>query len=411
MIHRFSLFILAFVIVLDVYSYQAVRTLTRDSSERTKNIAAIIFWSITAITFISIIISALNPSLITHKQWRFFTMGFLTLFYIPKLFVVLFLLIDDVIRLFRWIFSFIIPPKTESAGHKISRSKFLSMTGSLIGGFLFLNLFYGIVRGAYNYQLKRHVLKFPNLPKSFDGLKIIQISDIHTGSFVSTAPLAHAVDLINKEEPDLVLFTGDLVNSLATEANDYIDVLKNIKAKMGVYSIKGNHDYGDYYDWSNAAEKDADQQLLDEHHKNLGWQLLKDETIAIEKDGDSIALIGMENWGKRFQQYGDIHKARIGSEKFPFKILMSHDPSCFDEQIKTAHKDIDLTLSGHTHGMQFGVKLGKWEWSPVSLAYRYWGGVYKEGNQIINVNRGLGFIGYPGRVGILPEITVMTLIS
>ncbi len=409
MFFRFFFFILALTLLLDVYSYQAVRTLTRDSSDRTQLIVRVIFWSITALTVLALLITLIRPVLFGHRIWRFSMMAFFSVFYIPKIFAVVFLLLDDLIRLFRWLFGQMRPKPPGTVVNPISRSKFLSQSGLLLAGFVFFNLVYGIVRGAYDFQVKRYTLRFKNLPRSFDGFRLIQISDIHTGSFINKEPVRRAIRMINKEQADLILFTGDLVNSASEEANEYVPLFAELRAAMGVYSIKGNHDYGDYNQWHSAEEKQADQHLLDQHHRSMGWTLLKDRTVALERNGESIALIGMENWGRSFQQYGSLEKACEGADKYPFRILMSHDPTCFEEQVLKERPDIDLTLSGHTHGMQFGVKAGNFEWSPVSAIYKYWAGLYKVGEQYLNVNRGFGFIGYPGRVGILPEITVIEL--
>lgn len=313
-------------------------------------------------------------------------------------------------------------------GVKISRSLFLSWGGMLVGGGLFGSLMYGF-SNKYRYRIHRMQMAFDNLPGGFKGMKIVQISDIHSGSFTNKHAVMRGVDMALNEKPDIILFTGDLVNDLADEMSNYMDVFNQLKAPMGVYSTLGNHDYGDYTSWPDRneehrrKEKEAGRHLLTpmqlanlEKLKNiqarLGWQLLMDEHVVLERNGDKIALIGVQNWSAkaRFPKYGNLKKAYEGSESYPFKILMSHDPSHWDAEVRPLYSDIDLMLSGHTHGMQFGVEIPGFRWSPVQYVYKEWAGLYEEGKQKLYVNRGYGFIGYPGRVGILPEITVIELV-
>ncbi len=264
----------------------------------------------------------------------------------------------------------------------------------------------------YNYQLRKIRLSFNNLPKAFKGLKIVQISDIHSGSFNDKAAVERGVDMVLKANPDLILFTGDLINDRATEMHDYMDVFSRIKAPMGVYSILGNHDYGDYVSWPNSQAKRENLEHLKQVHAQLDWRLLLDEHVVLEKNNEQIALLGIQNWSAfgRFPKYGSMEKAYPGTEKYPFKILMSHDPSHWDAEVRVKYPDIDLMLSGHTHGMQFGVENPYFKWSPVQWFYKEWAGLYEAGKQKLYVNRGYGFIGYPGRVGILPEITLIELV-
>jgi len=292
----------------------------------------------------------------------------------------------------------------------ISRSAFLSWTGFIIGGGLFSALLIGF-SNKYNYKVRRVKLSFKNLPSSFKGLKIVQVSDIHSGSFTDKAAVKRGVDLIRKQNADLILFTGDLVNDKADEMHDYLDVFDKIKAPMGVFSTLGNHDYGDYASWPSAEAKKENLERLKKIHGELGWRLLMNEHVALEKNNQQIALLGIENWSAfgRFPKYGRMDQAHPGTEKYPFKILMSHDPSHWDAEVRPVYPDIDLTLAGHTHGMQFGVENPYFKWSPVQWFYKEWAGLYENGKQKLYVNRGYGFIGYPGRVGILPEITVIEL--
>lgn len=300
--------------------------------------------------------------------------------------------------------------KVSQSSEGITRSTFLSWLGLAVGGGLLGTLVYGF-GNKYRYHVNRVRLSFDNLPQAFKGLKIIHISDIHSGSFTDKAAVEKGVEKIIREKADLVLFTGDLVNDRAVEMINYMDVFNRVKAPMGVYSTLGNHDYGDYVHWDSPELKKANLERLKEVHAELGWRLLMNEHVVLEKDGEQIALLGIENWSAKgnFPKYGKMDEAYPGAEKYPFKILMSHDPSHWDAEVRPRYPDIDLTLAGHTHGMQFGVEIPGFKWSPVQYMYKEWAGLYKEGRQRLYVNRGYGFLGYPGRVGILPEITVLEL--
>jgi predicted MPP superfamily phosphohydrolase len=280
----------------------------------------------------------------------------------------------------------------------------------LMGGGLFGSLIYGF-SNKYNYQLRRLQLSFEKLPAAFKGLKVVHISDIHSGSFTDKHAVKKGVEKILNEKPDLILFTGDLVNDRSHEMDGFMDIFRELKAPMGVYSILGNHDYGDYTQWKSPEEKQANLELLKKVHADLGWRLMLDENTQLEKDGERISLLGVQNIsGKSFRSYGDLSKAYQGVDDSHFKILMSHDPSHWDAEVRKKYPGIDLMLSGHTHGFQFGVEIPGFKWSPVQYVYKQWAGHYVEGKQQLYINRGFGFIGYPGRVGILPEITVIELI-
>ena len=278
------------------------------------------------------------------------------------------------------------------------------------GGGLFGSLLYGF-SNKYNYNLKKLSVNFTNLPQAFRGMKIVQISDIHSGSFSNKDAVKRGVEKIMQLQPDIILFTGDLVNNKADEMHDYIDVFNQLKAPHGVYSVLGNHDYGDYVQWESKQHKEDNLKALIETHGTLGWKILMNENVHIERDGDKIAILGVENWSAKsnFPKYGNLARAYSGSEQVPFKILLSHDPSHWEAEVLSQYKDIDFVLSGHTHGMQFGVEIPGLKWSPVQYVYKHWAGLYESGNQRLYVNRGFGFIGYPGRVGILPEITLIEL--
>jgi len=295
-------------------------------------------------------------------------------------------------------------------GNGISRSVFLSWLGLAAGGGLFGSLIYGF-SNKYNYQVKRIPLKFPHLPSAFKGMKIVQISDVHSGSFTDKKAVQKGIQKILSLNPDMIVFTGDLVNNKAEEMIPYIDIFSQLKAPMGVYSVLGNHDYGDYVKWENKAQRDQNLDDLKQTHAKMGWKLLLNEHVVLEKDNKQIALLGVENWSAkaRFPKYGKLNEAYKGTENIPFKILMSHDPSHWEAEVLSRYPDIDLMLSGHTHGMQFGVEIPWLKWSPVQYVYKQWAGIYQHQNQKLYVNRGFGFIGYPGRVGILPEITLLEL--
>ncbi len=269
---------------------------------------------------------------------------------------------------------------------------------------------FGIVSGAHDYRIRKRVINFPNLPGAFDGIRIAQLSDIHMGSFFDKTAVTGGIDMLLREKPDMVFFTGDLVNNEAKEVNDYVDIFSKIHAPLGVYSTLGNHDYGDYRSWHTPDAKKKNLQDLIEAHKTLGWDIMLNEHRSVMVSGEEIALIGVENWGAgRFSKYGDLKKSHKGTENIPFKILLSHDPSHWDAQVRPNFGDIDLTFSGHTHGFQFGIEIGDFKWSPSQYLYKQWADLYREGNQYLYVNRGFGYIGYPGRVGILPEITIIEL--
>jgi predicted MPP superfamily phosphohydrolase len=333
--------------------------------------------------------------------------------FLCKLIASVFFLVDDIRRGIQWLSGKLFFRNTEGAqleDEGISRSIFLSWLGLAVGGSLFSSLMIGF-SNKYNYKVKRVGLKYPNLPPAFKGIKIAQLSDIHSGSFTDKAAVQKGVEKLLSLKPDLIVFTGDLVNNKADEMADYIDVFNRLQAPMGVYSILGNHDYGDYSWWINEQAKRKNLENLKHIHKDMGWRLLMDEHVLLQKEDQQIALIGIQNWSalKRFPKYGNLSKAYEGTEEVPFKILLSHDPTHWDAEVRSKFSDIDLMLAGHTHGMQFGVEIPWFKWSPVQYVYKQWMGLYEEGAQKLYINRGYGFIGYPGRVGILPEITLIQL--
>lgn len=427
----FLIIVGALMIVLDIYFFQILRLLTHNAAPRTRTVVHTGYWIISvSVILLIFLLPYLNLDNV-RRGLRSTVFAVLVGFFIFKLFACVFFLLDDIRRGIQWLWGKLFFANADvgdpQASPNIGRSLFLSWLGIAVGGSLFASLIYGFTN-KYNYKVKRVPLQFPNLPSAFKGLKIVQISDIHSGSFTNKEAVKKGVDKIMSLQPDLILFTGDLVNNKREEMEPYIDVFDKLKAPLGVYSIFGNHDYGDYIDWPDKDEahkekerlagrhlltpmQAANLEELKQVHAKLGWRLLLDEHVPIEKGGQQFGLIGIQNWSalRSFTRYGNLPKAYQGAEKYPFKILMSHDPTHWDAEVRPKFGDIDLTLSGHTHGFQFGVEIPGFRWSPVQYVYRQWAGLYTEGKQSIYVNRGYGFIGYPGRVGILPEITLLEL--
>jgi uncharacterized protein len=393
-----------FYIIIDWYAFQAIKTITKNTWIRYVYIAISI---VVVGNFIYQFTTATDAGrvLTPLKSYAF---GFLLTLMIVKLAILPFLLGEDLVRLGAGIYN-----KFFSAREAFipSRRKFVSQMALGIAAIPFASLLYGMYKGKYDFRVLRYTLTFDDLPASFDGYRITQISDIHSGSFDNKNKIDYAVDLINEQASDVILFTGDMVNNKAKEMIPWMATFSKLKAKDGKYSILGNHDYGDYVDWESEAKKAKNLEALKNIQKQLGFDLLLNESRYIEKNGERIALVGVENWGAgRFKKAGDLKKASSTIAKNDFKILMSHDPSHWEPQVIQDDYHYHLTLSGHTHGMQFGIEIPGWiKWSPVEWRYKYWAGIYKEMGKYINVNRGFGFLAYPGRVGIWPEITVIEL--
>jgi len=406
--------IIAIMLLLDVYVFMTVRTVSQSSGEKTKIVVYSIYWLVSATAIVTILLFPYVQWFQNNIIFRNYIFAIIVGLFFAKIIASVFFLVDDLRRGAMWVMAKLFPKTgvdfVQEQNH-ISRSAFLSWTGLVFGGSLFTTLVYGF-SNKYNYRLKKIKLSFDNLPSSFKGLKIVQISDIHSGSFTDKAAVNRGVEMVLNAKPDLILFTGDLVNDRADEMKDYMEVFNRIKAPMGVFSTLGNHDYGDYTSWPSAQAKMTNLERLKQIHAELGWRLLMDEHVILEKNNEQIALLGIQNWSAfgRFPKYGKMDKAYPGTEKYPFKILMSHDPSHWDAEVRVKYPDVDLMLSGHTHGMQFGVENPYFKWSPVQWFYKEWAGLYEEGKQKLYVNRGYGFIGYPGRVGILPEITLFELV-
>jgi hypothetical protein len=342
----------------------------------------------------------------------YFMVGIFVLFYVPKMVFILFQFANDLVRISGSLLTRFTTPESQAAhtAEVMSRAEFLTKTGLIISVIPFLSILSGIARGRYNYRVKNIPLSFKNLPSAFSGIRILQISDWHIGSFMGQSDkVQKAVDLINSQQADIILFTGDIVNNVAEEMEEFIPQLRQLNARYGVYSILGNHDYGEYVHWDSDEEHAQNMQRLFRFQDEAGFKLLRNESFTIEKEGEKIGIAGVENWGlPPFPQYGDLSKSNNMIEDVPFKILMSHDPTHWDAEVQ-GKSDFDLTLSGHTHGMQFGINIPGIKWSPVKWKYPRWNGLYKEGEQYLYVNVGIGYIAFPGRVGFYPEITVFEL--
>lgn len=376
-------------LITDLYFYQALQTLVSSDTLR---------WGYWLIDLL--LMGGIVAVIFTQRGSRIqqtliaWLMGLMLLAFIPRLFSLPVLLVEDLTRLFRGF-----PP----------RLPWVSELTIGVAAALFLFVLFGITRGRHFYRVRRETLYFPDLPKAFDGFTISQITDVHSGSFSDAAGVQKGLDMVNAQHSDIILFTGDLVNNRASEMDRWIPAFAGLKAPMGKFSILGNHDYGDYVQWDTPEAKRANLDRLKEVHTEMGFRLLLDEAITLKKDGESISLIGVENWGSRFHQYGDLKKATAAVPDDAFKVLMSHDPSHWEGVILDHHKHIHLTLSGHTHGMQFGIDLFGFKWSPVKYVYKQWVGLYRNKGHFLYVNRGFGFIGLKGRIGMWPEVAVITL--
>jgi predicted MPP superfamily phosphohydrolase len=416
MINKLIIFGLV-VLLIEYYSFVAVRSAIKQTPDSIHGYLFLLYIILSLVTLCGFF--ALShygrgawPS-VTLK----YAVNMLVGVFIGKFLVATILLFTDVALLIPNLISFASSFKSHPIGSPpegsrfMSRFTFISQLALGVGALLTLGLGYGI-RNRYRYQLKRLKLSLKDLPSEFKGLRIIQISDIHSGSLDDPEAVAKGVDLIMREKPDLIFFTGDLVNNQAEEVIPYLKIFSQLKAPMGVFSVLGNHDYGDYVSWPSEEAKKENLDALKQHHADLGWRLLLNEHVLLERNNQQIALIGIENWGARgFTKYGDMKKAVAGLEHVnaPIKILLSHDPSHWEAEVRKEYRDISLMLSGHTHGMQFGIDIPGFKWSPVQYVYKQWAGLYQEENQSLYVNRGYGFIGYQGRLGILPEITLIEL--
>ena len=402
--------LLLVLIVIDFYIYQVLKHLLQGSGAGVKTAVSIVYWTLCIVSLGSFLLFPYlsNPY---FRQYIFsISMGWM----FTQLLMSLVFFIDDIRRGTFWTLGKITSytgAQFINTENGIPRSTFLSWLGVGMASSLFFSLIYGF-GNKYNYRIIKKDVSLHGLPAAFKGFKIIHISDIHSGSLKDQAAVQKGIDLILHQQPDMVLFTGDLVNDRATEMHDWMDVFGKIKAPFGVFSTLGNHDYGDYVQWDSVQAKQQNLEDLKKVHANLGWRLLMNENVKIEKEGSYIQIVGIENWGAkaRFPKYGKMDKAMTGVHPDDPIILMSHDPSHWEAEVIPKYPQVNLMLAGHTHGMQFGLENPYFKWSPVQWVYKQWAGIYQTGNQQLYVNRGFGFLGYPGRVGILPEITLIELV-
>lgn len=407
------------LLLMDLYLWFPFKKWIQVKKLLNRQLLAKLFW-LPFVLFIGFFaFTAIYPFADNQRGLKTYWLGLIIIIYISKLFPFVFFLSSDFLCFIKKAFNHIFKkPLKEKTG----RSKFLVFMGIFLGSVAFVGLFVGMTSWAYNFKVKREVIHFVNLPEAFDGLRIVQISDLHLGSWTSTKSMQRAVKMINELNPDLVFFTGDLVSFQTSEAYPFENQLKKIKSKYGVFSVLGNHDYGDYSRWNSPEAKAKNFNNLIDFQKRIGWNLLNNRNFIISPPDedtlnkkDAIAIIGVENWSShtRFKKSGNLEKALSGTENIPFKLLLSHDPTHWEKQVSSKYKDIDITFSGHTHGMQMGIEFWGIKWSPAQWMYKYWAGLYsgESGNkkQYLYVNRGLGNIAYPGRVGMPPEITLIEL--
>ncbi len=401
------LFLALLLFLIDYIAFKSVSLAIQDWSGTMRQIVTVIYWTTPVVAFLLFVSYVLSGRSAANQPVFNLLRILLVLIYVGKILTIGMLLLDSFRLLVLSLWS-----SATASDYDPSRSKFLAQLGILAASVPVALLSYGIIRNAYRYKVWRHNLFFDHLPEGFEGLKIVQISDIHAGSFREKEPIKHGIELINQENADFVFFTGDLVNNKANEMDDFISIFDKIKSKYGVFSITGNHDYGDYTQWESRAAKIENFQYLQTQHAKLGWQLLMNEHKVLNINGIKVAIIGIENYSgmPQFAKYGSLPKAYENIPTTDLQILLSHDPTHWDYEIRKNFPAIDLTLSGHTHGFQFGIEIPGWlRWSPSQYIFKQWAGLYQEGKQYLHVNRGFGFLGYPGRVGILPEITVLEI--
>lgn len=399
---RWILFFL-FVLLIEIYAYQAFKTVTK------------VTWILAGYVTVSLLVDFYIVYQFTQfdravgqTRLTLLTLGLLLLTFLPKLVVFVVLFLEDIVRLLYGLGRFALQGQQEQ--FLPDRRRFVSVIALGLAAIPFASLVYGMVKGKYNFRVIRQRIEFDDLPEAFDGITITHISDIHSGSFDNREKIEYAIDLINQQKGDVVLFTGDIVNTKAEEMHPWIETFRRIeKPRFGKFSVLGNHDYGEYLDWPSQAEKQANFLAIKDLHRQIDFKLLLNEHAILEKDGQQLAIVGVENWGHNFKKVGDLTKASQGLSKDDFKILLSHDPSHWEYQVKNHPDHFQLTLSGHTHGFQFGIEVPGLKWSPVQYVYKQWAGLYENLGRYIYVNRGFGFHAYPGRVGIWPEITVLEL--
>ena len=407
-VRNFGIFLVV-LFLIDLYAYRGVNTALGNHSVTIRRMVRFIYWAISLGMFAMLVWTMFSFSNVRRDHSYLFSLvALFLLFFLPKLVIVIFQALDDLLNVGLLGISKLTPGPVLSKGESIGRVRFLSQLGLIVATVPFAGVLYGVTKGRRTFNVSHVHIRSKNLPSAFAGVKIVQISDMHLGSYGNDLSMVrNGVELINEQHPDLIIFTGDLVNDYATEAEPFIEAIGELKARIGKFSILGNHDYSDYTNWESAEAKAANLDRLKMIHKEMGFRLMLDENLPLEMQGEQIGLLGVQNWGKSFQKYGDLGKTIKGSEHYPFRILLSHDPTHWDAQVMGT--GIDLMLSGHTHGAQLGVKIGSKTYSPAQWVYKQWAGLYSEGDQKLYVNRGFGFIGFPGRVGMPPEITVLEL--
>jgi len=399
----FTVLIFLFVLtIVELYAFQALKTFSSNK------IIRVLWVGLSVLAYGYFFFTVFNEGRSNGQTIKFqWAMAVLLLTFLPKVLMIVVLFGEDVFRYFKKMLQFF------SGNSNVTidgRRKFISQIALGAAAIPFLSMLYGIIRGKYNYKVLKYELTFKDLPEAFDGFTISHITDIHSGSFDNKEKIQYGVDLINEQQSDVILFTGDIVNNFAHEMDNWIPVFSQLKAKEGKFSILGNHDYGEYSEWKSSEEKENNFNAIKDIHPKIGFDLLLNEHRYLEKNGQKIALVGVENWGKGFKQKGDLEKASSEIKKDDFKILLSHDPSHWEEMVKKDDFNYQLTLSGHTHGLQFGIEIpGFIKWSPAKYVYKQWAGLYEEFGRYINVNRGFGYHAFPGRVGIWPEISVIKL--
>jgi predicted MPP superfamily phosphohydrolase len=402
--------VIAIFLIIDFYLFQAVLAVSKSWLPLWRNTLRYGFWIPTILSTLALVWWTFGDPYASSASTRNWIMTGLFATYISKIFGIIVLFFDDLQRGVRWVVNSFGDKSETIPGKTIPRSEFLTKAALIATGIPFGTMAYGIISGAHDYRVRRVTVKLPHLPKEFDGIKIGQVSDIHSGSFFNKTAVKGGVEMMLKEKPDIIFFTGDLVNNESAEVKEYINVFDKLKAPLGVYSVTGNHDYGDYQPWESLQAKQKNFKGLVQAHKEMKYDILMNEHRFITMGNEKIAIIGNENWGGgRFSKYGKLDDAYRGTDEAAIKLLLSHDPSHWDAQVRPQYKDIDIMFAGHTHGFQFGLEIGNIKWSPSQYVYKQWAGLYKEGSQYLYVNRGFGYLGYPGRIGMPPELTIMEL--
>jgi predicted MPP superfamily phosphohydrolase len=397
--------------LIEWYAYLGLRALFQSPAGAWFKAFRIFYFSVSTLVLLGFFYYHLGNMDLLGKHGRSFLLAIIFIHCMGKLIFCIFVLLDDIQRFFRWLYHKLSNPPVEKSSEGISRSRFIVTTGLIVSAIPVLSMSWGIIGGAHDYRLRRIKVPVNNLPDGLQGLKIVQLSDIHSGSFWNRQAVMHGIEMVMEQGADLILFTGDLVNNRASEMEEWKAHFGKLTAPLGVYSTLGNHDYGDYVNWESAEAKRTNLQRLKDIQAEMGWQLLQNNHLTLEHRGEKLNVVGVENWSakSRFPKYGNLQRAVQGIQPDLPTVLLSHDPSHWRAEVIENYPFIDLTLSGHTHGMQFGVEIPGFRWSPVQYVYDEWAGLYKNGLQSLYVNRGFGYIGYPGRAGILPEITLLTL--